>query len=62
MSSRQFPHPRISSPPAGKSFVLATALLGGTLSALDVSIVNVTMPAFKTEFGISMAVLGRKKP
>ena len=62
MSSRQFPHPRISSTPAGKSFVLATALLGGTLSALDVSIVNVTMPAFKTEFGVSMAVLGRKKP
>jgi EmrB/QacA subfamily drug resistance transporter len=57
MSSFQFPHPRISSSPAWKWFILSTVLLGATMSALDVSIVNVAMPTLKTEFGVSMAVI-----
>ncbi|MEJ2689592.1 MAG: MFS transporter [Deltaproteobacteria bacterium] len=40
-----------------KWFILSTVLLGATMSALDVSIVNVAMPTLKTTFGSSMAVI-----
>jgi EmrB/QacA subfamily drug resistance transporter len=57
MNGLQFPHPRISSHPSWKWFILSTVLLGATMSALDVSIVNVAMPTLKTTFGVSMAVI-----
>ncbi len=47
----------IASHPAWKWFILSTVLLGATMSALDVSIVNVAMPTLKTTFGVSMAVI-----
>jgi len=53
----QFPHPAISSRPSWKWFVLGTVLLGATMSALDVSIVNVAMPTLTGTFGVSMAVI-----
>lgn len=53
----QFPHPAISSRPSWRWFVLGTVLLGATMSALDVSIVNVAMPTLKGTFGVSMAVV-----
>lgn len=53
----RFPHPAISSRPTWKWFVLGTVLLGATMSALDVSIVNVAMPTLKTTFGVSMPVI-----
>lgn len=53
----RFPHPSISSRPSWKWFILSTVLLGATMSALDVSIVNVAMPTLKTTFGVSMAVI-----
>ena len=43
--------------PGGKWFILSTVLLGATMSALDVSIVNVAMPTLKNTFGVSMAVI-----
>ncbi len=43
--------------PSRKWFILATVLLGATMSALDVSIVNVAMPTLKTTFGVSMSVI-----
>ncbi|MEJ2689590.1 MAG: MFS transporter, partial [Deltaproteobacteria bacterium] len=57
MSKLQFPHPRIAANPSWKWFILSTVLLGATMSALDVSIVNVAMPTLKTTFGVSMAVI-----
>ncbi len=57
MSKLQFPHPKISAHPAWKWFILSTVLLGATMSALDVSIVNVAMPTLKNTFGVSMAVI-----
>ena len=57
MSRLQFPHPHISSRPSWKWFILSTVLLGATMSALDVSIVNVAMPTLKNTFGVSMAVI-----
>ena len=57
MSKLQFPHPNISSRPSWKWFILSTVLLGATMSALDVSIVNVAMPTLQTTFGVSMAVI-----
>ncbi len=57
MSTLHFPHPRIASHPSWKWFILSTVLLGATMSALDVSIVNVAMPTLKTTFGVSMAVI-----
>lgn len=57
MSRLQFPHPRLSSHPGWKWFILSTVLLGATMSALDVSIVNVAMPTLKNTFGVSMAVI-----
>jgi EmrB/QacA subfamily drug resistance transporter len=47
----------ISLQPGRKWLILSTVLLGATLSALDVSIVNVAMPTLKTTFGVSMAVI-----
>ncbi len=47
----------ISSHPGWKWFILSTVLLGATMSALDVSIVNVAMPTLKSTFGVSMAVI-----
>ncbi len=43
--------------PGGKWFILTTVLLGATMSALDVSIVNVALPTLKSTFGVSMAVI-----
>ncbi len=53
----QFPHPYFSQRPSWKWFILTTVLLGATMSALDVSIVNVAMPTLKGTFGVSMAVI-----
>lgn len=53
----QSPHPRFSSHPGWKWFILSTVLLGATMSALDVSIVNVAMPTLQHTFGVSMAVI-----
>jgi EmrB/QacA subfamily drug resistance transporter len=47
----------ISLQPGRKWLILTTVLLGATLSALDVSIVNVAMPTLKTTFGVSMAFI-----
>ncbi|MDA8165465.1 MAG: MFS transporter [Desulfobacteraceae bacterium] len=47
----------ISSHPPNKWFVLATVLVGATMSALDISIVNVAMPTLKTTFAASMAAI-----
>jgi EmrB/QacA subfamily drug resistance transporter len=57
MSKTQFPHPRIAANPNWKWFILSTVLLGATMSALDVSIVNVAMPTLKNSFNTSMAVI-----
>ena len=57
MSKLQFPHPKIAARPSWKWFILSTVLLGATMSALDVSIVNVAMPTLKNTFGVSMAVI-----
>ncbi len=57
MSKLVFPHPRMSGHPNWKWFILSTVLLGATMSALDVSIVNVAMPTLKNTFGVSMAVI-----
>ncbi|MDA8168843.1 MAG: MFS transporter [Nitrospiraceae bacterium] len=51
------PHPFFSSRPSWKWFILTTVLVGATMSALDVSIVNVAMPTLKDEFGVSMALI-----
>jgi len=48
---------QISAHPGWKWFILSTVLLGATMSALDVSIVNVAMPTLKNTFGVSMAVI-----
>ena len=47
----------ISAHPRLKWFILSTVLLGATMSALDLSIVNVVMPTLKSTFGVSMAVI-----
>ena len=57
MSRLEFPHPRFSLHPSWKWFILSTVLLGATMSALDVSIVNIAMPTLQTTFGVSMAVI-----
>ncbi len=53
----QFPHPYFKSRPTWKWFILINVLIGATMSALDVSIVNVAMPTLKTEFNTNMAVI-----
>lgn len=52
-----FPHTFFSSRRSWKWFILSTVLLGATMSALDVSIVNVAMPTLMSSFGVSMAVI-----
>ena len=53
----QFPHPFFSGRPTWKWFILINVLIGATMSALDVSIVNVAMPTLKTEFNTTMSVI-----
>ncbi len=53
----QFPHPFFSARPTWKWFILINVLIGATMSALDVSIVNVAMPTLKTELNTTMAVV-----
>ena len=58
MSERPaFPHPYFSSRPGWRWSILATVLIGATMSALDVSIVNIAMPTLKTDFNISLATI-----
>ncbi len=58
MSERQsFPHPYFSSRPGWRWFILTTVLIGATMSALDVSIVNIAMPTLKTDFSVSLALI-----
>ncbi|HEX8949056.1 MAG TPA: DHA2 family efflux MFS transporter permease subunit, partial [Dissulfurispiraceae bacterium] len=52
-----FPHPYFTSRPSWKWFILINVLIGATMSALDVSIVNVAMPTLKSTFNTSMAVI-----
>ncbi len=52
-----FPHPFFSERPTWKWFILTTVLMGATMSALDVSIVNVAMPTLKNDFNVSMAMI-----
>ena len=52
-----FPHPFFSERPTWKWFILTTVLIGATMSALDVSIVNVAMPTLKNDFNVSMATI-----
>ncbi len=37
--------------------ILATVLIGATMSALDVSIVNIAMPTLKTDFNVSLGTI-----
>jgi EmrB/QacA subfamily drug resistance transporter len=53
----QFPHPFFSARPTWKWFILINVLIGATMSALDVSIVNVAMPTLKSEFNVSMSLI-----
>ncbi|HEX8949055.1 MAG TPA: MFS transporter [Dissulfurispiraceae bacterium] len=53
----QLLHSQISARPGWKWLILSTVLLGATMSALDVSIVNVAMPTLKNTFGVSMAAI-----
>ncbi len=53
----QSPHPYFSERPTWKWFILINVLIGATMSALDVSIVNIAMPTLKTEFSVSMALV-----
>ncbi|MEJ2183667.1 MAG: MFS transporter [Nitrospirota bacterium] len=52
-----FPHPYFSSRPGWRWFILATVLIGATMSALDVSIVNIAMPTLKRDFIVSLATI-----
>ena len=52
-----FPHPFFSSKPNWKWFILVTVLMGATMSALDVSIVNVAMPTMKDDFNVSTSMI-----
>ena len=53
----QFPHPFFFSKPTWKWFILINVLIGATMSALDVSIVNIAMPTLKNDFNVSMALV-----
>jgi EmrB/QacA subfamily drug resistance transporter len=58
MSERpSFPHPYFSSRSGWRWFILTTVLIGATMSALDVSIVNIAMPTLKTDFNVSLALI-----
>jgi len=52
-----FPHPYFSSHPNWKWFILSTVLVGATMSALDVSIVNVAMPTMEHSFVVPMSII-----
>jgi EmrB/QacA subfamily drug resistance transporter len=52
-----FPHPYFSSHPNWKWFILSTVLVGATMSALDVSIVNVAMPTMEHSFVVPMSTI-----
>lgn len=52
-----FPHPYFSSRPGWRWSILATVLIGATMSALDVSIVNIAMPTLKADFVVSLATI-----
>ncbi len=56
-NSTSFPHPFFSSKPNWKWFILVTVLIGATMSALDVSIVNVGMPTMSKDFNVSMSMI-----
>ncbi len=56
MDSR-FPHPYFTSHPKWRWFILATVLVGATMSALDVSIVNVALPTLQGDFKVNLAVI-----
>lgn len=55
--SRSFPHPFFSNHPKWRWFILSTVLVGATMSALDVSIVNVAMPTMQHSFSVRMSVI-----
>lgn len=52
-----FPHPYFSSRPGWRWLILTTVLIGATMSALDVSIVNIAMPTLKADFNVSLALI-----
>ena len=52
-----FPHPYFESHPNWKWFILTTVLVGATMSALDVSIVNVAMPTMQHGFAVPMSTI-----
>ncbi len=52
-----FPHPYFESHPNWKWFILSTVLVGATMSALDVSIVNVAMPTMEHSFIVPISVI-----
>jgi len=52
-----FPHPYFSSNPKWKWFILLTVLIGATMSALDVSIVNVATPTIENRFDVPMSMV-----
>ncbi len=53
----QFPHLFFPGRSTWQWFILINVLIGATMSALDVSIVNVAMPTLKTEFNTIMSVI-----
>ena len=53
----KFPHPFFSSKPNWKWFILITVLMGATMSALDVSIVNIGMPTMSSDFNVSTSMI-----
>lgn len=55
--SVQLPHPFFASKPSWKWFILINVLIGATMSALDVSIVNIAMPTLKNEFNVSLSLV-----
>lgn len=56
-SKSAFPHPYFVSHPKWRWFILGTVLVGATMSALDVSIVNVALPTLQTDFKVNLAVI-----
>jgi len=55
--SARFPAPYFVRHPQWKWFILSTVLVGATMSALDVSIVNVAMPTLEQTFQVDMATI-----
>ncbi len=51
----QFPHPHFTSKTSYPWYIVAVVCIGATMSALDVSIVNIAMPTIKSYYNISMA-------